>query len=162
RVRDRGAPPSLVAAANRPRPRHRRARSDRPAMQAERAADQSSRAPALPRARARRRRRSRELAPLASRRPRPTRHHEGSRAARGGAAPPRRPRDWATNRAPRQRSLRPTPCRHAPPSRAVKHPAHAAVAVRQTRAVERVTGIGGFFFQAEDPDALSRWYAEHL
>jgi glyoxylase I family protein len=34
--------------------------------------------------------------------------------------------------------------------------------VRQTRAVERVTGIGGFFFQAEDPDALSRWYAEHL
>jgi glyoxylase I family protein len=30
------------------------------------------------------------------------------------------------------------------------------------RRMERVTGIGGFFFQAEDPDALSNWYAEHL
>jgi predicted enzyme related to lactoylglutathione lyase len=28
--------------------------------------------------------------------------------------------------------------------------------------VERVTGIGGFFFRADDPDALARWYAEHL
>jgi len=26
----------------------------------------------------------------------------------------------------------------------------------------RVTGIGGFFFRAQDPDALNRWYAEHL
>lgn len=26
----------------------------------------------------------------------------------------------------------------------------------------RVTGIGGFFFRARDPDGLSRWYAEHL
>ncbi len=26
----------------------------------------------------------------------------------------------------------------------------------------RVTGIGGFFFRAEDPAALGRWYAEHL
>ena len=26
----------------------------------------------------------------------------------------------------------------------------------------RVTGIGGFFFRAEDPEALNRWYAEHL
>ena len=34
--------------------------------------------------------------------------------------------------------------------------------MRQTRAVERVTGIGGFFFRADDADALSRWYAEHL
>jgi len=25
-----------------------------------------------------------------------------------------------------------------------------------------VNGIGGFFFRANDPDALSRWYAEHL
>ena len=26
----------------------------------------------------------------------------------------------------------------------------------------RVTGIGGFFFRADDPDALNRWYAEQL
>jgi glyoxylase I family protein len=25
-----------------------------------------------------------------------------------------------------------------------------------------VTGIGGFFFRAEEPDALNRWYAEHF
>jgi predicted enzyme related to lactoylglutathione lyase len=25
-----------------------------------------------------------------------------------------------------------------------------------------VTGIGGFFFRARDPEALSTWYAEHL
>jgi glyoxylase I family protein len=28
--------------------------------------------------------------------------------------------------------------------------------------VARVTGIGGFFFRARDPEALNRWYAEHL
>ena len=28
--------------------------------------------------------------------------------------------------------------------------------------MERVTGIGGLFFAAADPDAVSRWYAEHL
>ena len=28
--------------------------------------------------------------------------------------------------------------------------------------MERVTGIGGFFFRADDADALARWYAEHL
>jgi hypothetical protein len=28
--------------------------------------------------------------------------------------------------------------------------------------MERVTGIGGFFFVAGDPGGLSRWYAEHL
>jgi glyoxylase I family protein len=26
----------------------------------------------------------------------------------------------------------------------------------------RVTGIGGFFFRSRDPDALNRWYGEHL
>jgi predicted enzyme related to lactoylglutathione lyase len=28
--------------------------------------------------------------------------------------------------------------------------------------VQRVTGIGGVFFRADDPDALTLWYAEHL
>jgi glyoxylase I family protein len=28
--------------------------------------------------------------------------------------------------------------------------------------VERVTGIGGVFFAARDPDGLARWYATHL
>jgi len=27
---------------------------------------------------------------------------------------------------------------------------------------QRVAGIGGFFFRAEDPAALSRWYLDHL
>ena len=29
-------------------------------------------------------------------------------------------------------------------------------------AMESVQGIGGIFFKARDPKALSRWYAEHL
>ena len=28
--------------------------------------------------------------------------------------------------------------------------------------MERVTGIGGAFFRAGDPDGLARWYADHL
>jgi predicted enzyme related to lactoylglutathione lyase len=28
--------------------------------------------------------------------------------------------------------------------------------------MERVTGIGGVFFRARDPDALQRWYVEQL
>jgi len=28
--------------------------------------------------------------------------------------------------------------------------------------MERVTGIGGAFFRARDPDAMARWYSEHL
>ena len=28
--------------------------------------------------------------------------------------------------------------------------------------MEKVTGIGGVFFRARDPEALGRWYAEHL
>ena len=27
---------------------------------------------------------------------------------------------------------------------------------------QRVTGIGGFFFKARDPEALGRWYTTHL
>lgn len=28
--------------------------------------------------------------------------------------------------------------------------------------MERVSGIGGFFFRADDPDALARWYEANL
>jgi glyoxylase I family protein len=28
--------------------------------------------------------------------------------------------------------------------------------------MEKVTGIGGFFFRANDPKALGRWYFDHL
>ncbi|GAA3737956.1 VOC family protein [Micromonospora maritima] len=28
--------------------------------------------------------------------------------------------------------------------------------------MERVTGIGGVFFRAQDPDRVNRWYATHL
>ena len=28
--------------------------------------------------------------------------------------------------------------------------------------MEKVTGIGGLFFRATNPEALARWYAEHL
>ena len=28
--------------------------------------------------------------------------------------------------------------------------------------MEHVTGIGGFFFRAKDPEALAKWYHEHL
>src|SRR5438132_10204633 len=27
---------------------------------------------------------------------------------------------------------------------------------------DRVTGIGGIFFKAKDPEALARWYRDHL
>ena len=28
--------------------------------------------------------------------------------------------------------------------------------------MQRVTGIGGFFFRSDDPDVVTAWYAEHL
>ena len=30
------------------------------------------------------------------------------------------------------------------------------------RAIEKVTGIGGLFFRARDPEALANWYRDHL
>ena len=37
-----------------------------------------------------------------------------------------------------------------------------APASRNEPTIERVTGIGGFFFRAEDPKALAEWYEKHL
>jgi predicted enzyme related to lactoylglutathione lyase len=34
--------------------------------------------------------------------------------------------------------------------------------VKGRKTVERVTGIGGVFFKAADPEALRSWYAGHL
>ena len=37
--------------------------------------------------------------------------------------------------------------------------------MRTTRSeptMEKVQGFGGFFFRADDPEALARWYLEHL
>src|ERR1700719_5384644 len=45
-------------------------------------------------------------------------------------------------------------------------PSPAGAAVRDGIAggteMEKVTGIGGFFFRAKDPKALSLWYQQHL
>src|SRR4029077_6724232 len=45
-------------------------------------------------------------------------------------------------------------------------PPPAGAAVRDGIAggteMEKVTGIGGFFFRAKDPKALALWYQEHL
>ena len=39
----------------------------------------------------------------------------------------------------------------------------AATAVRGEAAeMEKVTGIGGLFFRAKDPKALTKWYSDHL
>jgi glyoxylase I family protein len=44
--------------------------------------------------------------------------------------------------------------------------AGAAVAARaqatEDGTMERVTGIGGFFFRAKEPDKLAKWYENHL
>lgn len=38
----------------------------------------------------------------------------------------------------------------------------AVVCTSSVALMERVTGIGGFFFRALDPDFLTRWYSENL
>jgi glyoxylase I family protein len=45
--------------------------------------------------------------------------------------------------------------RREPPSASPPSPA-------QANPLERVTGIGGFFFRASDPKALAAWYERHL
>jgi glyoxylase I family protein len=44
------------------------------------------------------------------------------------------------------------------------HPAGAAApdGIAAGTEMERVTGIGGFFFRAKDPKALALWYEQHL
>src|SRR6266436_4554427 len=34
--------------------------------------------------------------------------------------------------------------------------------IAATTEMEKVTGIGGFFFRAKDPEGLGRWYQQHL
>jgi predicted enzyme related to lactoylglutathione lyase len=38
----------------------------------------------------------------------------------------------------------------------------AAAAAAEGADKEKVTGIGGFFFRAKDPKALTKWYSDHL
>ena len=40
--------------------------------------------------------------------------------------------------------------------------ASGAAVLRRPETMERVTGIGGIFFKANDPDKLATWYREHL
>jgi predicted enzyme related to lactoylglutathione lyase len=48
----------------------------------------------------------------------------------------------------------------APQPRPAAEPNHSQGAATPVKL--RVLGIGGFFFRARDPDALARWYEEHL
>jgi predicted enzyme related to lactoylglutathione lyase len=41
-------------------------------------------------------------------------------------------------------------------------PSSARAATSQQVPMERVTGIGGFFFKAKDPKALAEWYEKNL
>jgi glyoxylase I family protein len=42
------------------------------------------------------------------------------------------------------------------------NPAAPAGAQPESEEMEKVAGIGGLFFRAHDPDALARWYLDHL
>jgi glyoxylase I family protein len=58
------------------------------------------------------------------------------------------------------------PPRTQSPTQPVISPPPANAAVRDGMAggteMEKVTGIGGFFFRAKDPKALGLWYQQHL
>ncbi|HVO56638.1 MAG TPA: VOC family protein [Dongiaceae bacterium] len=45
---------------------------------------------------------------------------------------------------------------------AAQAPANPASAAPPAQQMERVVGVGGFFFRAHDPAALLEWYAQHL
>lgn len=36
------------------------------------------------------------------------------------------------------------------------------IAVKRSASMERVSGIGGFFFRSQDPKKLAEWYERHL
>ena len=36
------------------------------------------------------------------------------------------------------------------------------IAFASIKSMERVTGVGGIFFRAKDPELLARWYQDHL
>jgi glyoxylase I family protein len=40
--------------------------------------------------------------------------------------------------------------------------ASAQADATEDKGMERVTGIGGFFFRAKEPEKLAKWYEEHL
>lgn len=40
--------------------------------------------------------------------------------------------------------------------------AFTGIAAAEENGMERVLGVGGFFFRARDPEALARWYADNL
>src|ERR1700728_1550317 len=54
--------------------------------------------------------------------------------------------------------------RRQPHSRRSPSPAGAAVrdGIAGGTEMEKVTGIGGFFFRAKDPKTLALWYQQHL
>jgi glyoxylase I family protein len=60
-----------------------------------------------------------------------------------------------------QLGLAAQPASQAPASPNVPHSAvHEGIAAATE--MEKVTGIGGFFFRAKDPKALGLWYQQHL
>jgi glyoxylase I family protein len=57
---------------------------------------------------------------------------------------------------------RPTVVALAVCAMSLSHASAADAAPKGTKAMERVVGIGGFFFRAKDPKKLAQWYEENL
>jgi glyoxylase I family protein len=60
----------------------------------------------------------------------------------------------AGNKSAKAAQNSPPPASPAPPAKPAAKP--------EPGAMEKVAGIGGLFFRAHDPDALGRWYLQHL